>query len=45
MRMTAFGEKIKLLSPVADGLADQLFAAMITFRGVDHVKPGVERAV
>src|ERR1043166_9518798 len=43
--MAAFGEEIKILSAIADGLTNQLLAVVITFRGVDHVQPGVEGAV
>src|SRR5439155_23610968 len=45
MRMTAFGEKIKILSSIAHCLSDQLLAVVITFGGVDHVQAGVECAV
>ena len=37
--MTALGEEIKFLAAIADRLADQFFAVVITFCGVDHVKP------
>src|SRR5438874_13390931 len=45
MRMTAFGEKIKIFPTAAHRLSDQLLAVVITFGGVDHIEAGIERAV
>jgi hypothetical protein len=43
--MTALGEKIKFFSATAHCLSDQLFAVVVTFRGVDHIQTGIERAI
>src|SRR5437870_9233014 len=45
VRMTALGEKIKFFSATAHCLSDQLFAVVVTFRGIDHIQTGIERAV
>jgi hypothetical protein len=45
VRMTALGEKIKFFSATAHCLSDQFFAVVVTFRGIDHIQTGIERAI
>jgi hypothetical protein len=43
--VAALGEEVELAAPRANGTADELFAVLVALGGVDHVEPGVERAV
>ena len=43
--MSALREEVKIVAPMADGLADQFLTRFVALGGVDHVQPGIERAV
>ena len=42
--MAAFGKQVKLIPSVRDRLPDQFLAVGITFCGVNHIQPRIQRA-